>query len=83
MKCERLAFELGEPYDEREVEDLLELLQSRGADYKRDQGARYHLFIPLGMDYKPFYETLKDCSSVRWVDDILYPTVFIPVDVEG
>lgn len=83
MRCERLAFELSQSYGEREVEELFELLQSRGADYKREKGARYHLFIPLGMDYEPFYKTLKDCPSVRWVDDTLYPTVFIPIAVEG
>ena len=67
MIVDRLDFRFSEYYNEREVEQLLEELTSRGASYGVVEGPNYHLDIPQNLDFTPFYQTLRDCESVAWV----------------
>lgn len=62
-----LSFEITLEYDEREVEDLLELLENLGAVYRYVGGPLYYLFIPEEFNQAPFEQILLDCDSVTKV----------------
>ena len=68
--CRLIKFHVSETYDEREIEELFETIESRGAFYNRfrnQQRGWYELLVPHEFQWEPFYETLQACSSV---DDI-------------
>ena len=67
MVVQRLDFRFSEYYETHEIEQLLETVTSRGATYHADAGPNYHLDIPKGLDFLPFYLTLSECESVAWV----------------
>lgn len=79
MKVWAFEFRISGNYDERQVEELLELLEMRGAYYKHQGGPTYKLHVPEPLDYKPFYQTVLDCESVSWVDNTIYPLNYIPI----
>lgn len=70
-------FKISPNYDERQVEELLELLEVRGAHYKHEGGPLYRLHVPEPLDYKPFYQAILDCESIAWVDQTIYPRNYI------
>lgn len=70
MTCWSLVFEISSEYDEREVENLLELLENLGAFYSHINGPSYRLFIPENFKCDLFYQTLLDCRSVGSVDTL-------------
>jgi hypothetical protein len=84
MVVQRLRFRFSECYNEREMETLLEVVTERGAKYQADDGPNYHLDIPKGFDFLPFYQTLNECESVAWVADQAYPVIVLNTSgIEG
>lgn len=61
-------FKVAECYDEREIEDLFETLENRGADYKHEGEGWYVVTIPENLGWPPFYETVKKCNSIAQVE---------------
>jgi len=55
-------------HSERELGDLLEILEQRGAFYHQLGDGRYRLRIPTDLPWIPFYKTLRDCKSVELTD---------------
>ncbi len=77
MRVWAFNFTIGENYDEREIEELFEILEGRGAQYHRFEDGQHWVRIPEDYDYLPFYETVKDCKSVSQIDDsirLIHPT---------
>ena len=58
-------FFIKENYDERELENLLEFLEERGATYSHVRGCGYEVMGPEELNYLPFYKTVKECPSVE------------------
>ena len=58
-------FFIKEGYDERELENLLEFLEERGATYSHVRGCGYEVMGPEELNYLPFYKTVKECPSVE------------------
>jgi hypothetical protein len=61
-------FQVRALYNERELEELLELLERRGASYYHKGDGRFRLTIPLGLNWTPFYQTMRDCRSIELTD---------------
>jgi hypothetical protein len=55
-------------YDEGELETLLETIERRGAGHKHLGDGRYRVHIPTYHSWIPFYQTIRDCSSVELTD---------------
>lgn len=61
-------FKVAECYDERELEDLFETLENRGADYRHEGEGWYVVSVPEHLGWPPFYETVKQCNSIAEVE---------------
>jgi len=57
-----------EAYCEREIEDVLETLERRGAWYAHCGEGLFEVCVPIDLLWTPFYETLAACESVDVVD---------------
>lgn len=74
MVVQRLSFQISECYNEPEIEQMLETLIARGGKHSDlANGVHCHVDVPEGMDYTPFYLTLRECESVAWVAAQTYP----------
>lgn len=63
------GFCVGFPYDERELEELLKTIEYRGGDYEHlGEPGWYVVIVPYDLDWVPFYQTVKQCSSVIEID---------------
>ncbi len=71
------CFQVSEHYDVDELSDLFETLESRGADYQHlgpQEPGKYLVNIPKEMRWLPFYRTVKECPSVKSVNELgVYP----------
>lgn len=65
---------VSENYDERELENLLELFEDRGADYAYldpvSKPGWYSLVVPWELDLRPFLLTAEECPSVERVERV-------------
>ena len=63
----RILFRIGFPYEEREVEDVLEDLEQAGAHYEKLEGipGGFELFIPPDANYDFCSNTLLACQSLQ------------------
>jgi len=77
MVIQRLNFRFSECYNEREIEAVLEQVTERGAKYHEGPGPNFHLDIPKGFDFLPFYQTLNECESVAWVATQTYSVIIL------
>lgn len=62
------GFHIRDNYDEREIEELLETLEGRGADYEHLGDGWYVVTVPEYLGWVPFYRTVQNCDSVREMD---------------
>ena len=76
MRARMFEFFMRSAYDEREMETLLETLESRGAIYHHKGGPVYKLYVPYDMDVRPFRKTILDCPSILRVGAIIHLTVY-------
>lgn len=60
-----LRFEVSPLYHERELEELLEILERRGAEYTHCGDGFYELRVPYTLPWIVFYDALQDSDSVR------------------
>lgn len=63
-----LHFQVKPLYSERQVEDLLEVVERRGGFYNHKGDGKYWLSIPTNIPWVPFYQTIRDCWSVELTD---------------
>ena len=61
-------FQVKPLYHERELEELLEGMERRGAGYQHLGDGRYRLRIPTDIPWVPFFQTIRDCESVQLTD---------------
>jgi len=61
-------FQVKALYDERELEELLEILERRGATSVHKGDGRFRVCIPIDIPWIPFYQTIRDCESVQMTD---------------
>lgn len=64
-KVSVLHFQVAEPYCERALENLLEIIEGRGATYKQMEhdGSWYEVIIPETLSWVPFYSTISNASE--------------------
>lgn len=70
-----LRFRVSDCYDERELEELLEELDGRGAHYRSlselsDPGW-FELAVPEDFPWEPYRATLWECNSVDRVSNVI------------
>ncbi len=60
-----LSFQIKPLYCEREVEEMLEMMERRGAFYLHMGDGIYKLRVPDTIPWIPFFLTIKACGSVH------------------
>ena len=63
------CFQIKDEYDEREVEDLLDILERRGSRYKHLGEGLYRISVPVEILWTPFFQAAARCPSVEVVED--------------
>lgn len=63
----RFRFRVKDLYSEREIEDLLETLERRGANYAHLGEGWYEVEVAPVYSWMPFYRTMQDCDSIQEV----------------
>ena len=63
-----LHFQVKPLYNEKQLEELLEVIERRGAIYSHLGDGRYRASIPTEILWIPFYQTIRDCWSVELTD---------------
>lgn len=70
-----VKFHISERCDKREIKELFEVLEARGADYgygsHLSERGWYELRIPQEFDWQPYYQALQLCNSVDQVSDYI------------
>jgi hypothetical protein len=61
-------FQVRALYNERELEELLEVLERRGAAYTHKGDGRFRLTVPTNLNWTPFWQTMRDCPSIQLTD---------------
>lgn len=77
MKARMFEFFVASTYDEREIEELFETLEMRGAIYEHKIGSAYRLYVPAELDPTPFRETLWDSPSIAGTGTTIYETEYV------
>ncbi len=67
-------FQIRDEYDEREIEDLLETLERRGADYEHLGKGLHQVSVPVEILWTPFYQAVAHCNSTDIVAEQCYLT---------
>lgn len=70
MRGEALIFhfQVKPLYCEKELEEVLEIAERRGAHCSHLGDGKFRMAIPTEFSWIAFYKTLKDCDSVELTD---------------
>jgi len=73
-----ILFRINFPYDERQVEDVLEDLEQAGAYYEVLEGVPggFELKVPDDADYEFCHQTLLQCPSLAGVREVIQDHIF-------
>jgi len=63
-----LHFQVKSLYNEQQLEDLLHVIERRGAICSHLGDGRHRASIPAEILWIPFYQTIRDCWSVELTD---------------
>ncbi len=81
-----IRFHVSEHYSEREIEDLFEQLEGRGAYYKRVENLKipgwFELSVPRSLPYSLYAEALAACESVDKVENLVVITDQVSIKPE-
>lgn len=84
VKVKTIYFQIHLPYDERELEVLLEDFERRGATYTKLTDPSkldwYELRVPASLNWIPFYRTLQDHRSVKHVHNTIMEKTIVPIE---
>lgn len=79
-------FLINESYDDNELSDLFEVLETRGASYAHHGPAEpgcFTVLIPSDLRWIPFFKTVRDCPSVKSVQGMKQETIIYQCEPEG
>lgn len=81
-----IRFHISESYSEREIEDLFEEMEKRGAYYQlvsqRPNPGWFELAVPRECSWEPYHNTLKACESIDEVENFVAIVCQIPIYAE-
>lgn len=81
-----LRFHVSEYYSERELENLLEELEARGAHYKEMKALSdpgwFELAVPWDLPFEPYRDTLNECGSIDQVSNFITLSCTIALGTE-